>query len=67
MIKEETIVINNKEYIKHTTDMVRLDSEGNQLPCLVQIESGNLFFDTIDEKPCKFHYVEYQEPELVEA
>lgn len=66
MIKEEIITIDNKEYVKHTTDMERYDEDNNPLPCLIQIETGKMFFDAIDTKPCKFTYIEYEEPKEVE-
>ena len=70
MIKEEIITIDNKQYVKHTTDKERCetiieDNEEKQipLPCLIQVETGKMFFDTIDLYPCKYTYVEYEEIE----
>lgn len=65
MIKQETITINNKQYIKTTTDKERFDENQEPLPCLVQIETGKLYFDAIDNYPSKYHYEEYEEEEIV--
>ena len=70
MIKEEIITINGKQFVKHTTDKEiyafnEETKEQEQQPCLVQIETGIRYFDAIDEIPCKYHYVEYEEEEIV--
>ena len=65
MIKEEIIKINGKQFVKHTTDKERFDENQEPLPCLVQIETGKLYFDAIDNYPSKYHYVEYEEEEIV--
>ena len=69
MIKEEIITIDNKQYVKHTTDKERYEIiiEDNKekkisFPCLIQVETGKMFFDTIDLYPCQYTYVEYEEP-----
>ena len=70
MIKEEIITINNKEYLHTTTDKeiytFNEETKEQELqPCLVQVETGLRYFDAIDEIPCKYHYVEYEEEEIV--
>ena len=66
MIKQETFTHNNKTYIRTTTDMKRFDDEGNELPCLLQCDTGLLFFDVEDEENTLHTYKEYEE-EAVEA
>ena len=73
MIKEEIITIDNKQYVKHTTDKERYetiieDNEEKQipLPCLIQVETGLLFFDAGDTLPCKYTYIEWEEPIIEE-
>jgi len=65
MIKEEIITINGKQFVKHTTDKERFDENQEPLPSLVQIETGKLYFDAIDNYPSKYHYEEYEEEEIV--
>ena len=61
MIKQETIKIKGVKYIKTTTDIIRLDEEGNPLPCLVQEDTGILYFDAIDKENTTHTYREYEE------
>lgn len=70
MIKEEIITINGKQFVKHTTDkeiyIFNEETKEQELqPCLVQVETGIRYFDAIDEYPSKYHYVEYEEEEIV--
>ena len=67
MIKEEIIEIGGKEFIRHFTDEPIYDEEGNELPRLIQVETGIEFIDAVDVIPCPFTYVEKPDEESVEA
>lgn len=49
MLKEEIITENGKSLVKHSSD------EGKRI---VQVETGLVFEEAVDEMPCKFTYVE---------
>ena len=61
MILTEDLIIDNKEFVRHYTDSPIYDKEGNELPKLIQVETGYEFIDAIDLKPCKFTYIEKEE------
>lgn len=58
MIKEEIIEVDGKEFIRHFTDEPIYDEEGNELPRLIQVETGIDFIDAVDVLPCAFTYIE---------
>ena len=57
----KSVVMVSFKYIKTTTDMIRFDEEGNPLPCLVQEDTGILYFDAIDKENTTHTYREYEE------
>ena len=61
MILTEDLIIDGKEFVRHYTDSPIYDEEGNELPKLVQVETGYEFIDAVDLKPCKFTYIEKEE------
>ena len=62
MILTEDLIIDGKEFVRHYTDSPIYDEEGNELPKLIQVETGYEFIDAVDLKPCKFTYIEKEEP-----
>ena len=61
MILTEDLIIDGKEFVRHYTDSPIYDEEGNELPKLIQVETGYEFIDAVDLKPCKFTYIEKEE------
>jgi len=61
MILEERFEIEGKEYVRHYTDSPIYDEEGNELPKLIQVETGYEFIDAVDLVPCRYTYIEKEE------
>ena len=62
MILTENLTIGGKEYIRHYTDTPIYDKDGNELPKLIQVETGYEFIDAVDTVPCRYTYIEKEEP-----
>lgn len=56
MLKTEILNIDGVAYIKYTTDTPKFDEEGNQLPTILQVETGQFFVDAIDKVPSVYTY-----------
>lgn len=63
MLQEETINIGGKDYIRHFTDDPIFDDDGNELPRLLQVETGTEYIEAVDVIPCPYTYVELPKPE----
>ena len=61
MILTENLTIGGKEYIRHYTDTPIYDEDGNELPKLIQVETGYEFIDAVDTVPCRYTYIEKEE------